>query len=191
MNCSQYDVKAYLLDELAETQRGPLEEHLRGCPDCREELERLRLTESALRALPDQEMPRQIAFVSDKVFEPSGWARLWNSAPRLGFASAAVLALAILVHGFVRPVPVAAPVAVDTQAMEARIEREVAARLETAVAQASAQQSRQAAQMVAAVEHKLDQQRQSDLLAVDETFRVLQKKMNVQYRASLDSGGKP
>jgi anti-sigma factor RsiW len=191
MNCSQHDLKAYLLGELAEPERRPVEEHLRGCRDCREEAERLRLTESALRSLADEEVPRKIAFVSDKIFEPKGWAWLWNSAPRLGFASAAVLALAILVHGLMRPAPVAAPVAMDTQALEARIGSEVARRLEAAVAQSGAQQSRQVAQMVAAVERKLEQQRQGDLLAVDESFKVLQKRINVQYRASLDIGGKP
>ena len=52
-------------------------------------------------------MPYRIAFVSDKIFEPRGWAWLWNSAPRLGFVSAAMLAAAILVHGLVRPAPAA------------------------------------------------------------------------------------
>ena len=128
MNCSQHDLKAYLLNELAEPERHPVEEHLRGCRDCREELERLRLTESALRVLAHEEIPRKIAFVSDKIFEPRGWAWLWNSGPRLGFASAALLAAAILVHAWVMPAP--APSAAQMAALEARIRAEVTRNVE-------------------------------------------------------------
>ena len=46
-------------------------------PSCREELARLRLTLDALSTLREEEMPRRIAFVSDKVFEP----RWWQSVP--------------------------------------------------------------------------------------------------------------
>jgi anti-sigma factor RsiW len=108
-----------LLRELAAAEHRSVESHLEECLACREELERLRLTRAALHSLPDEEIPYRIAFVSDKIFEPGGWAWLWNSAPRLGFVSAAILAAAILVHAFVRPA--GAPTAAQTAAMEARI----------------------------------------------------------------------
>jgi anti-sigma factor RsiW len=126
MNCSQHDLKGYLLGELSEAERLLVENHLGECSDCREEQERLRLTAAALGGLPEEEMPYRIAFVSDKIFEPRGWAWLWNSAPRLGFVSAAMLAAAILVHGLVRP----APTATEMAAMEARVQSEVVRRLE-------------------------------------------------------------
>jgi len=126
MNCSQHDLKGYLLGELSEAERLLVENHLGECSDCREEQERLRLTAAALGGLPEEEMPYRIAFVSDKIFEPRGWAWLWNSAPRLGFVSAAMLAAAILVHGLARPAPAAAEMA----AMEARVRSEVVRRLE-------------------------------------------------------------
>ena len=132
MNCSQYDLKAYWLDELAESERRPVEEHLQGCIDCREELERLRLTESALRNLADEEIPRKIAFVSDKVFEPKGWGWLWNSGPRLGFASSLVLAAAILAHALVRPAPSAS--AAEMAALESRLRAEVTRSVEVQLA---------------------------------------------------------
>jgi hypothetical protein len=72
-------------------------------------------------------MPHRIAFVSDKIFEPRGWAWLWNSAPRLGFVSAALLAAAILVHAFTRPAPSAA----DMAALEARVRAEVLQNVES------------------------------------------------------------
>jgi anti-sigma factor RsiW len=104
MSCSQFDLKAYFLGEPGAAGRGAVEEHLKACTACREELDRLRLTGAALASVPDEEMPHRIAFVSDKIFEPRGWARFWNSAPRLGFASAAMLSAAIILHGFISTV---------------------------------------------------------------------------------------
>ncbi|MCC7176629.1 MAG: zf-HC2 domain-containing protein [Bryobacterales bacterium] len=126
MNCSEFDLKAYLLGEAGRAERSGVEDHLKGCPACREELERLRLTAAALAAVPEEEIPYRIAFVSDKIFEPKGWNWLWNSAPRLGFVSAAVLAAALLVHALARP---ATPPA-DMTAMEERIRQQVVSRIE-------------------------------------------------------------
>jgi anti-sigma factor RsiW len=99
MNCSQFDLKGYYLGEPGEAGRAEVEEHLKVCAACREELSRLRLTGLALASVPDEEMPHRIAFLPDRTYQPSGWLRFWNSAPRLGFASAAMLSAAILVHG--------------------------------------------------------------------------------------------
>ena len=69
--------------------------HLPPAATARRELDQLRVTTAVLRVLPDREIPQRIAFVSDKVFQPSPVARFfggfWNSAARLGFASACVL----------------------------------------------------------------------------------------------------
>lgn len=193
MNCSQHDLKGYILGELPAAECGPLEAHLKGCLDCREEVERLRLTRTALDSLPEEEIPRRIAFVSDKVFEPRGWAWLWNSAPRLVFASATLLALAIVVHAFVRPAPLAVPVAVNTAAVEARVESEVAKRLQASLAKAAAEsearQARQVAELLAAAGLRMDRQRQADLVSMEETLSVLQKRWSALQRASYDAGG--
>ena len=106
MSCSPFDLKDYFLKEMPEPQRRRTEEHIRQCQACREELDRLRLTEAALFALREEEIPQRIAFVSDKVFEPAAWRRwwaaFWGSAARLGFASAAMLSIAILVFALMR-----------------------------------------------------------------------------------------
>jgi len=193
MSCSQFDLKAYFLGEVAEPDRRPLEEHVKACQGCREELERLSVTRATLVTLADEEIPRRIAFVSDKVFEPRGWRRLWDSGPRLGFASAAVLSMAILVHAFVRPAPVAPPpAAIDVAAIEARVEAEAARRvrteLEKVIAESDRRQTRTAAEMVAAVEGRLERQRRADLLAVEENVNVLRKLYALTYRASNDVG---
>lgn len=185
MSCSPIDLKDYLFGALSEAERGQVEEHAGGCAGCREEIDRLRLTEAALRALPDEEPPRRIAFVSDKVFEPGWWQRFWQSGPRLGFASAALLSMAILAHPFLRPVPAAAPVAADTTVIEARIDAAVA----KAVADSEAQQARKLTQLVRDVEKRLEFDRQADRVAFGEAFNHLLKKFNVMYTASADLGG--
>lgn len=123
MSCPQDDLKAYLLGELPGADRGVVEAHLAACAACRQELGRLRQTAEALRSVPDEEIPHRIAFVSDKIFEPRGWSRFWNSAPRLGFASAAILAAAILAHAWLRPAP--AVTAEQLAALESRVRAEV------------------------------------------------------------------
>jgi hypothetical protein len=109
MSCSQFDLKDYFLRELNPTDARRVEAHLKSCPGCREEMDRLRLTEAALSSLREEEIPRRIAFVSDQVFEPSPlgrwWGAFWGSSARLGFAAAAMLSGAILFSAFTRPVP--------------------------------------------------------------------------------------
>jgi anti-sigma factor RsiW len=156
MSCSQFDLKSYFLGEPDAAGRGAVEEHLKNCLSCREELDRLRLTGAALASLPDEEMPHRIAFVSDKIFEPRGWARFWGSAPRLGFASAAMLSVAIIIHGFVSTV--------DT---------------------------RRTAELVAAAERRIQEQRQQDMATVGDSMAWLQKKMNTYYVSSASFGGQP
>ncbi len=95
-----HDLRDYLFDELDEQQRAEVEHYLDASPEAREELERLKLTHAALVSVPDEEIPRRVAFVSDKVFEPSRakriWREIWAGAPRLAFGTAAVV-LAVLV----------------------------------------------------------------------------------------------
>jgi anti-sigma factor RsiW len=122
MTCSM-DIKAYALGEIAGRERSEMESHVRSCRSCREELDRLNLTRSALASLEDEEIPRRIAFVSDRVFEPRWWQTIWHSGPVMGFASAALLAVAILAHGFARPMPVPSTgTTVDTAQIERRVE---------------------------------------------------------------------
>ena len=95
---SIHDLEDYLFDELGPEERAAVEERLRTSPEAREEFERLKMTRQSLLALADEEVPRRVAFVSDKVFEPSPWLRWWRAAwegaPRFALAmSPAVLAV--------------------------------------------------------------------------------------------------
>ena len=90
-------------------------------PHCREELAGLRLTLDALSTLREEEVPRRIAFVSDKVFEPRWWQRIWSPS----FAAGCVVAAAILIHAFVQPaVDRIGPIKIDSAVTKAVAETE-------------------------------------------------------------------
>jgi anti-sigma factor RsiW len=181
MNCSSEDLKAYFLGELSSRDKAPVEDHVRACQSCREELERLKLTHTALLALEEEEVPRRISFVSDKVFEPRWYETIWRSGPAMGFASAVILAAAILTYGFTRPVVAVTPT-VDTTQIEQRIEREVNARLDAVVAKAvSDAQSRQAAEFAKVLdvtEKRFETRRQVDLATVQQAAQYYEQKMS-------------
>lgn len=164
MSCSSVDLKAYFLGEVTRAEKSSVDDHVRACQSCREELDRLKLTDTALRSLVEEDAPQRIAFVSDKVFEPRWYETIWRSGPAMGFASAALLAGAILAHGFSLngPArPTAAPT-VNTAQIEQRIEREVNVRLDAAVAK----QHEQMASMLDAAQKSYESKRQADLLDV-------------------------
>ncbi len=196
MTCLSVDLKAYMLGELPESEKLQVAGHVRECASCGEEMERLSLTHLALVSLRDEEVPRRIAFVSDKVFEPRWWQRVWHSGPAMAFASAAVLACAILAHGFVRPIqPVNQPT-VDTAAIEQRVETQVNQRVNAAVSEAvtkavsvavsedDARQRRETAALLADVQQKYDLQRKADMLAVEANFEIFRKQETRMYVAN-------
>lgn len=92
---SKPDWKAYVLRELGQDAQRQAEAHLAACSTCHEEVATLRLTLDTLSTLREEEMPRRIAFVSDKVFEPRWWQRVFNPT----FAAGVLVAVAILIHG--------------------------------------------------------------------------------------------
>jgi anti-sigma factor RsiW len=187
MSCSPFDLRDYFLKELPDSERRQVEAHVRNCQPCLEELDRLRLTEAALFALREEEIPRRIGFVSDQVFEPSPWRRwwagLWGSTARLAFAAAAMLSVAILVSAL-RPVEQIAVRPGPPQIVKAVSETEIQSRIDTAVAQAVAQvdarQTEKTKQLVA----DLESTRQRLLWAASE-FDLYQKRAKtVQVLAS-------
>jgi len=116
VTCSNFDWKGYALGELDSNARSQAEAHAATCASCREELAATRLTLDALSTLREEEVPRRIAFVSDKVFEPRWWQRIWNPT----FAAACVVAAAILAHGFMGFArPSASPAEIQAQVNQA------------------------------------------------------------------------
>lgn len=161
MSCSPFDLRDYFLQELDIPQRRLVESHVKTCPACRTELDRLQLTESALLTLREEEIPQRIAFVSDPVFEPSPIRRFfgdfWGSAARLGFASAAMLSVALVVFAVHRPsapAPVVAlePAGVTRIAMPEDIRPIVDAAVAKAVADLESRHVEQTKQLTAEIE---------------------------------------
>ena len=184
--CSPTDLKDYILDELPAPERARLDQHLAGCAACRQELRSLALARAALVAVPDEEPPRRIAFVSDKIFEPRWYQRLWRSGPQLGFVSAAMLAAAILAHGIIQPQPSPVPVA-QLRPAAAGFEDVIAQRVAAAIAESEARQTARFEKVLAAKEKQFEFQRRANLIAMQEYTSYLQKVSNVTQRASLRS----
>ena len=97
MRQAPHDLRDYALGELTVAERAEVDAYLAAEPAAREELARLRVACEALEALPAEEPPRRIAFVSDKIFEPSlaarclRWLRL--DGPRFALGMSALLAV--------------------------------------------------------------------------------------------------
>ncbi len=171
-------LRDYAFDEqLSQDERRAMETHLTGCSGCRAELDQLRLTTTALRTLPDREIPQRIAFVSDRVFEPSAWRRFWNSGARLGFASACVLAAALVVSAW-HYRPAQAPTVARTVPVSSE-------QINSAVAKAVAQVRAEDARMIqAAVEEsgrKRDAEYRNQMIVIGENFDRLQKRLTLGY----------
>jgi anti-sigma factor RsiW len=212
MSCSPFDLKDYFLKELPAAGRQPVEAHLRACPACREELDRLRLTEAALFSLRDEEVPQRIGFVPDEVFEPARWRRwwgaIWGSSARLGFASAAVLSIAILVHAFVRPAPPAqlasrppATTAAGASISPAEVQSLIQAAVARSVNESEARQRESDARQQEKTEKlvadflRRDAQDQKMLAWAEDTNRYLERRDNAQkiaaYRPTPEAGSLP
>jgi len=192
MKCTSFDLNAYYFGELPADERRGAEEHVAACAACRAELERLRVTQTALASIPDEEIPQRVAFVSDKVFEPNWCQRLWRPGPQWALVSAGLIAAAILLHGYMYR-PAAAP-AVEAQVIETRVEAELARRLPVALDQAvsrlEARHQAQVREAVAAVEKRAEIERKAQMAAFEENLDVLRKRFNVMYLASANMGGR-
>jgi anti-sigma factor RsiW len=195
MRCPPFDLKDYLLAELSERESRQVEAHVKTCQTCREELERLRATQSALLSAVDEEVPRRIAFVSDKVFEPSPWRRawqsFWGSTARLGFVAAAMLMISVLVSTLAHPKPAPAPAAapaVDVAKLQADFDQRLAHAVGLAVAASEARQEQKTAGLLKAQEQRAELERKAVMLAMEENLEVLRKKLNVMILASNDYG---
>jgi len=193
MSCSPFDLRDYYFKDLAENERRLTEVHVKTCARCREELDRLRGTETALLTLRDEEIPQRIGFVSDPVFQPSafrrGWEALWGSAARLGFVSAAMLSAALLVFSLTRPAPqagVRAP-GLDRAALEAEVSKRVNDAVAKAVAESEAHQARETRELLAATEKRHTLETEAMMVRVQEYLEVEKKRMNTLILASNDA----
>ncbi|HEV3331690.1 MAG TPA: zf-HC2 domain-containing protein [Bryobacteraceae bacterium] len=204
MSCSPFDLRDYVLKELSDSERKQVEVHIKGCQGCSEEWERLRLTEAALFSLREEEIPQRIAFVSDKIFEPSpwrrGWAAFWGSTARLGFASAAMLSVALVVFAVVRPAaPTPGPLAssANVKAVSvsaAEIQQQIQTAVERAVAASETRQQQKFELAVAEIRQQDLKERQQLARYADAALEMSTRRNLVVERSSYgfpraDKGG--
>lgn len=198
--CDRELVRDYVFDEIPAAARAGVANHIAACPQCAAELARLQLTMAALRALPDREVPQRIAFVSDKVFEPSPVRRFfsafWNSGPRLGFASACILSAAFVIFAFHRPAEIrnntqtALPADFSRQ-VDAAVARQVNARIDKAVSDAVARVHAEDARLLQAAlesaDRKAEQRRRALMVAMGEELNTLQKRLGVYTEYAMST----
>ena len=186
MNCQAIDIKAYSFGEGPAADRRATELHLNSCDHCRTELAQLQLVHAALGGLREEEPPRRIAFVSDKVFEPTWWQRFWASGPQVGFAASGMLAGAILIHGFSHPLTAttasATPAPVIAQVDEQDQQKRIDAAVAKAVARIEEREQTKVTQLLAATEKKYELERQALALAWDDNklLRLQNDRMRIQ-----------
>jgi hypothetical protein len=93
-------LSAYIDGELDERAAERLEAHLAGCAPCREQVEQLRATSAALRALPEIDPPRSFALSPERAAErgpaPSPSLPTLAIGMRLATAGAAVALAAVI-----------------------------------------------------------------------------------------------
>jgi len=193
MNCSPFDLRDYFLRELADPQQRQVEAHVKTCNTCREELDRLRIAEAALFSVRDEEIPQRIAFVSDKIFEPSPWRRwwaaFWGSTARLGFASAAMLSVALVVFAL-KPAPAPAPrvitAATSPAISEAEIQQRVQAAVKQAIPEIEARYAKHTEELVKAVERRDVEERRKIMVAADYYMHRVDLENTAQGRRRYD-----
>ncbi len=194
MNCAPDDLKDLFFGEIDARERKRVEEHLAACLPCQAEYDRLQLTQTALLSLPEEELPRRIAFVSDKVFEPRWYQKLWNSGPKLGFAAAAMLACAILVHALVPAAPQQVvsnpPDSAKIQTMvQTEVDRLVAMEVKKVAAEFESRGEAKLQRVVAEQRKQYDFDRRAEMVALEAHYTLLQKKLNQMFLASASVPG--
>jgi len=188
MMCAPFDLKDYFFGELDAEQRESVERHVDACSACRSELEALSVTRSAVLCMREEELPRRIAFVSDKVFEPRWWQRFMTSGPQLGFASAAMLAVAIVFHALHAPatVPSTPTVAqVDQKLDESEIARRVQAAVEKVMIENQSRETERLLHIVNARLSETDRKYNVDLKTIAHYLEVTQKQNALGIRRAM------
>ena len=180
----------YFFGEIDAAAQAALEQRLADSPALREDLRRLEMTTTALRSLPGEEPPQRIAFVSDKVFQPSWGARVrgWMASAGPVLASAALSGLVVFTV-MDRRAPIAPAIkTIEVVKAPSQNAGEVRALIASAVSAAEARSVEKTRALLAEADRRHDLERKQLLLDVQDTVTYMQKKMNVMQVASADFG---
>jgi anti-sigma factor RsiW len=185
-NCDKSEaLHDYAFDELSVGERLEMERHIPACTNCTAELDQLRLTTAALRVLPDREIPQRIAFVSDKIFQPSAFARFFKSS-WTGFASAAIMAAALVFTALHRP-PAEIRTVIQT-APGVDISGQINQAVDKAIQQVREEDAQLTKAALAEAEMKHDREHRILITAVEQSLEVMQKRLGTATSlASLEA----
>jgi anti-sigma factor RsiW len=189
---SREAIRDYAFDELPAPERREMERHIAACTTCAAELDNLRITTAVLRAVPDREIPQRISFVAEPLPErTSWWAAFWNSGPRLGFAGAGMLALAITFSALHQPTAVK-PTVIQT-ASGVDVSKEIDKAVTTAVNQAVAKVRSEDAEMtrvaLEAAEKRHVAEHRALVASFEDGMTVMEKRLGVATLASMEQPG--
>ena len=162
-------LRDYAFEELSPDDRRAMQQHLTECQACASDLDQMRLTTAVLRVLPDVEVPRRIAFVSDQAPATNWFATFWNSAARLGFASACVLAIGLVFAATHRP-PEAHTVIQASAVPQAELDAAVNKAVALAVDKAHDEDMRLTKAALDAVDTKYAQKQRNLMISMQETL---------------------
>jgi hypothetical protein len=124
---------------------------------------------------------------------------LWGSAARLGFASAAMLTVAILVHAFVRPAPLAplasSPAATVASVSPAEVQDLIQTAVSRSISESEARQAEKTQKLVADFLSAKEQDRIT-LARAEELNRYLEnsdgaRKVTAYYRPAAETRSLP
>ena len=87
-------LSSYIDDEVSDSERRRVERHLSKCEECRQELESLRVTVTALRQLPEIQTARSFAITAEP--QPMRGGLGWVLGVRLAASAAAVVLVGII-----------------------------------------------------------------------------------------------
>ncbi|MCC6262352.1 MAG: hypothetical protein IT169_02155 [Bryobacterales bacterium] len=193
-------------DDLARTPEAELQainEH----PESQDELNRLLELRETLLSLEDEDPPRRTVLVGAPVATPVAW---WKriagfGSPGWNFAGALALAVAVLAHGWMArpageeftarelalqtPVAVTQPVALDANAVNARIDAAVEERLAAAIVRVKAdlrqEHQQETKRLVNAAEQRLEREHNNEMYQMREAVAFIQKKYGRQMVANV------
>lgn len=194
-NCDQSEaLRDYAFDELPGAGRVAIERHIETCGACAADLHAIRLTTATLRSVPDRDIPQRIAFVSDKLFEPSPWVRMarafFGSPTQVGFAAACLLAAAIFFSPVRQPAETGTAItrAASAEISQQDVSRQIEAAVRKAVVQVREEDTRATQMALAAAEIRHQREHSALMVTMQETMDVMQKRMGTYTSlASLEA----
>ncbi len=176
-------VRDYVFDEVVPNERPSVEAHLASCAECSSEVGRLRVTAAALRILPDHDVPQRIVFAGEPAPAGAGWLNgFWNSAARLGFASACVLTAGLCAVAWNKPASEVRTVVQTAAVSQPELDAAVTKAVALAVDKVRSEEAKMTQTALEAVETRYEEKQRNLMVAFQTNAEFLQKRYQQSAR---------